>query len=234
MTVKKAPVEKRTILKKHKFRFIDKLGMELEGGWGEKPEWTVAGDSSVSCGGNHLGEIRTVPQDTMLGVFDELKKKYPDDTNESCGFHIHVSLSALHHAHLANEEFFKYFLLRMENVAEFLKVSKETADYNRLMPRLGGKNSYCSKQFSPLKQLKGAMDRRTMLNFCPHKEHGTIENRLFPMFIKLSNARMAVYEYADTIESFLSKHKDNFESSLSVELPEDETGIKLIKEEICV
>lgn len=194
----------------HKFAFVDKIGLELEGGWEEEPSgYHIAGDASVRCNGNILGEVRTDPKSVLKEVFNEINTKYPDDIDQSCGMHIHVSTKKGVFFLLATDEFKDYFLRRMGVFAKYLRHSGNETDYKRFLARLNNSNRYCKRDFLPVEQLRHVDSRRTMLNFSAYREHGTVECRLMPMFEKISNARMATYEVADTFEQFLehNQHK---------------------------
>jgi hypothetical protein len=205
---KKTPKETKPLLKDIKFKFIDKVGVELEGGWENRPEgYSIHTDSSVCCRGAIKGESRTDPKKSVNELFEEIKAKYPDDVDKSCGFHVHISLKPGYYPILMEEEFYKYFLKRMGILAKYLRNSGNDNDYKNFLHRYSGKNSYCTKKFEPKEQMSGSSERRTMLNFCSLKKHKTLECRLFPMFEKVSNARMAAYEYLDCVESYLATRK---------------------------
>lgn len=224
--------DKYKLIDKYKFQFIEKVGAELEGGWEKQPSFQIAGDGSVRCRGNVLGEYRTVPADNVTGLLKEISEKYPDDIDESCGFHIHASLKPLHMSYLSHEDFFKYFLVRMGNVGKYLRNSGNKNDYERFLHRFGGKNQYCARKFNPADQIYKRAERRTMINFCSYRTHKTVECRMLPMFELVRNAKMAAFEYVDTIESFVKEHKEPTKFKISIELPEDYNEI--VKEETCV
>ena len=201
------------------FEFIHKAGLELEGGWENPPSFDIAGDGSVRCDGNVLGEARTTPKDTMKGVFSEISTKYPDDIDASCGMHIHISIRNNAEYLLADQKFRDYFLYRMGILSKYLRNAGHKVDYERFIYRFGDKNQYCRREFAPGKQLRGGNQRRTMLNFCAYRNHKTIECRLLPMFEKISNAKMAAFEVIDTFEQYLknvSKEELVFEHVVDV------------------
>ncbi len=194
-----------------KFVHIDKVGLELEGGWENPPSFQIAGDSSVHCNGNELGEARTVPQDNLKDVFNEINTKYPDDIDASCGMHIHISIKNGMLFQVADKKFRDYFIYRMGLLAKYLRHSGNETDYKRFIARFNNSNTYCKREFAPREQLRGGNSRRTMLNFCAYRKYKTVECRLLPMFENLSNARMAAYEVVDTFESYLEKESVNYE-----------------------
>ena len=223
----------RPVVSDEKFKFITKVGVEFEGGWISRPSFTVHSDGSVSCDGEIRGESHTDPVDNMKSLFDEIKAKYPDIVNQSCGMHVHISLPELYYTFLTTSKFWEYFCTKMPAVIEMLKSSKKTVDYERFNSRFMGGNTYCKKEFRPHNQIwethKGS-DRYTMLNFC-YGLHHTMECRLFPMCESISNARLIITEYLHIVESFLAEHKETITYRIDVDVPEDpESG----KEEVCV
>lgn len=219
-------------LSRHEFKFIGKVGVELEGGWNESPSFTIHSDGSVHCGGEYKGEAHTIPKSTLKEVFDEIKAKYPDHIDGSCGLHVHVSLPELYYAYLTSKKFWEYFQIRMDTLHEMLLLGPKDASTERFRGRLDGGNQYCKKMFDPEKQVRSRDkngNRYTQVNFC-YALHNTLECRLFPMFEHASNAAMCVSEFTDTIETFLKgyKEKENLWTVVDVE----ETP--KTQEEICV
>jgi hypothetical protein len=226
------PPESRGLVKGRSFTNIGKVGIELEGGWIETPAFKLHSDGSVSCEGKK-GEAHTEPTGNYDELFKDLRVKYPDIVDASCGMHIHCSMDDLHYAYLSNPKFWDYFKCRMELLDNYLEKGPSQVDHERFHSRLQGRNDYCKKMFVPDKQIwksnKGG-DRYAMLNFC-YTLHGTMECRLFPMFTEIRNAKVAIVEYIDTIETFISNHKETQTYRMTVEIPDDSNSVK---EELCV
>jgi len=225
---KKMEGEHRELLSKKKFKFIQKVGVELEGGWENRPSgYDIHTDSSVSCRGTLKGESRTEPKKSVAELFEEINTKYPDDIDKSCGFHVHISLKEGMYPALMEEGFYKYFLYRMGILAKYIRNAGNETDYKNFLYCFGNHNTYCIRLFKPEEQMSGKEGRRSMLNFCSIKKHGTLECRLFPMFEKRSTARMAAYEYIDTVETYLSKYKiEKIEKEVVIHDEEDEFGLE--------
>lgn len=226
------PSDKLTKILKdtQEFPFSMAVGIELEGGWIEKPRHTVHSDGSVSCEGNYKGESHTEPANTIKGICLELEAKYPDLVDLSCGMHVHVSLPNLYYAMIATKKFHDYFLERMETLKEYIKQIDEK-DYNNLCERLKGNNRYCKGQFLPEKQIISTNKtdtRYTMLNYC-HGLHKTLECRVFPMFFNSRCAAIAAYEFMDIIKSFLEEKPEKTSFSIAMEIPIDSDEEEFVK-----
>lgn len=189
------------------FKFIHKIGCELEGGWETMPLRTVAGDSSVMADGEIRGEIRTEPKRSLKEFIKEIDENYPTDVDESCGFHIHISIEDKYLPTLMGKEFFNKFYIKMGHISKEIRNSGNKDDYKHFLNRYSGKNSYCSKNFMPIEQISGkTSERRTMINFCSYRTHKTIENRMLPMFTSRNNARIAASEYAMFVENYIKEN----------------------------
>lgn len=199
---------------------IDRVGIELEGGWKdvfhEDDPTEIYADHSVHLQGYaHTGEVASKP--LQLGdALEWMDKHYPHGSDGTCGLHVHVSTKT--HADYANlcrtPSYFMRFLLWGRDFIE--KMPKEDFDRDLFYQRISGQNRFCELRFIPEKQLalkrKGRGNdvqhnpRYAMLNFA-FNVHGTMENRVFPMFREKKTALKAVESWVGMTEEFLLSKK---------------------------
>jgi hypothetical protein len=202
--------------------FIDRIGLELEGGWGREADPPFS-DGTVLVDDQslrnrlfhrihgwelfHFGEAvsKPLPLDEAVAW---MHAHYPEGVDEWCGLHVHASTKYIkHYALLASEEFWNFFLKSMDKWGKREGLPPSDSFWGRL----AGQNKYCTRAFRPLSQIfrtnKGNTGqrnlRRTMLNF-PWAMHGTVECRLFPMWKNPQTSESAVRAFARTIEQFLA------------------------------
>jgi len=210
---------------------IYRVGVELEGGWSNLPPGvTLEHDGSVT-----VRQGRNAPLDPNFkhgelpsGILEPSKVEpflmefYPDHVNDSCGMHIHISLkSALHYQILMTPKF-------QATVLAYLKAwaTKEGIDpAHRIWKRLTGQNQYCKLEYFADEQAQapnknysgrngGVASRYTAINYC-HKQHGTVECRVLPMFDSKKQAVRAAKQVLDITNAFLAKHKQREEKFVS-------------------
>lgn len=130
-------------------RFIDKVGVELEGGWNRDflPNEPIIFDQSVGkapygppavlsgrpcgCGDGckpvsccHWGEIASPPLQ-FVEALKWTRDHFPDGVNLSCGFHVHISLKTdLLYAMLMSKRYFDHFLVEVKEWAKKEKLPK--------------------------------------------------------------------------------------------------------------
>lgn len=220
------------------YTFINKVGIELEGAWAVKPN-SLQHDGSVkfeatelecdhichcpdcaskdptiidmgrACSAKYIGEVVSKPI-APRSVAKWIRSAYPQAINPSCGFHIHVSFKNVNsYLVLMDQKFYKYFLECMQEFGDKNKIPKA----DPFWPRLRGENRFCKKAFNPDQQINETKKyhdfRYQHLNFC-HSLHGTMENRLFPMFKEVDLSIAAVHTYLTCLEEYLSKHELEF------------------------
>jgi len=143
---------------------------------------------------------------------DWIKTYYPVAINRTCGFHIHTSFKSIkYYNNLMEEEFYDFFISKMEEFGEIIKRNESKEYYNLFVSRLRGKNRFARKVFIPeeqCKKRKGNYFRYTHLNFS-YVDHNTIECRLFPMFENVETA----FEAVDTLADIYTKYLDNIYSN---------------------
>lgn len=140
--------------------YIDKVGVELEGGWNRLfvPKTHIIYDMSVgnkpwgppspfpsakpcSCGDGckttccHWGEIPS-PALPFKDALQWTADHYPDGANLSCGLHVHVSLkSDILYAMLVSKNFFDSFLFAVEKWGKSEKLPKDHPFWERLLKK---------------------------------------------------------------------------------------------------
>lgn len=196
---------------------IDKLGVELEGGWDKTfSDTVIQHDGSVHLPltskvtgkpSKHYGEIPSPPFDDLGELMEWLVKHYPTAINHHCGFHVHFSLRKnLYYSQLMDKTFFKFFRQGAEKWGKRLNIHPDDPFWIRLR----GQNKFCTTSFIPHQQsqiiVKEQNDSRryTMLNYC-YGMHGTVECRLAPMFSTPQLAFRWVKFITEVVEEWLSQ-----------------------------
>ena len=132
-----------------------------------------------------------------------LAEYWPHKSNETCGMHVHISLTSnLNYSRLTSPRFNEYFLSEMFKWGHEINLGPR----HRFWPRLEGRNTYCRKHWEPIGQMLHGDCRYTQLNFC-YLQHGTVECRLFPMFKQLKIGTLAVYRLCEIVESYLAANQ---------------------------
>jgi hypothetical protein len=164
--------------------YIEKVGVEMEGGWNYKPD-NLKYDQSVEVESMYRGEVSSPPTsyENLQYLFEWMRKWYPQHVDASCGFHIHISLkNTLYYSQLMSEEFYEYFLQKTEEWGK--KKEEQKYDMSLFWKRWRGDNKFCRRIFRADEQsiVKDKQScRYSHLNFC-YTMHQTLECRLFPMF----------------------------------------------------
>jgi len=199
-------------------KYINLVGVELEGGW-IVPPVGIYHDGSVSGVAGHKGEFSTKPPVEPDKISHWIAQHYPDYSNQSCGLHCHISLKKVNdYMRLMTPEFQKHFLQKMEKWGKDTKIPSEHPFWSRLK----GQNQYCKRDFIPNDQVTGAGSRYTQLNFAYYK-YKTLECRMLPMFPEGSKyAISAIQTYLDCVEEFLDKSPNLSFNKIKEEIPIDE------------
>lgn len=201
--------------------YIDKVGVELEGGqWRlgtRTPGWKHDGSVEKDLGTpevygdrNDAGEVVSKPYRTWHFLRKWLLKEYPGAVDQSCGMHVHISFRDVNdYVRLMDPAFDRFFKKRMK---QFIarRTAKRGPAHLRMSPairqlanRLNGDNRYCEDDFIPERQLYGDGGRYTQLNFVAYHEHRTVECRLLPMFESPAAAVKAIRYVLNTFEMYL-------------------------------
>ena len=187
---------------------VDRVGVELEGGWENDPsrkyhEHLKYDGSVTGVAGAYIGELASKPM-KLDKILLWVNKVYPDTHNKSCGLHIHVSFhNLLDYQKLMSKEFYDYFLKRVKKWGEEKDINPNTEFWIRLK----GDNRYCTTGFRPEEQ-KTFTDhngpRYMQLNYA-WGLYKTLECRLFPMFQKKELALSAIELFVNICDEYLKK-----------------------------
>jgi len=230
---------------KHKLKFIKGFGFELEGGWetpryakmqteriqreGGRIDTLIKGDGSVQVDETQAGEIASPVFHRLEKAWKFIKDYYPDETNRTCGFHIHISLDERYYVMLMEKDFYDKFIIWAEKIGR--KFSKRLPA--TFMERVHGANTFCLNKFIPNEQVKGNADRYTQLNYC-YNDHKTLENRMFPGCKNAQTAFFLLTQYLCFVENYLKNTKlTTVKHNFDVVCDIIEIQNKKIGEEIC-
>jgi hypothetical protein len=194
----------------------DRVGIEIEGRFlnfeivNERREdagLTGNSDGSIIRTPDRSGatpyEFQSVPG-SLRKACQQLVDFYPDETDYSCGMHVHVSFDAVDITMLNTPAFYKYFNKRWAEWGDRMRLP-ETGEFFR---RLNGRNTYCRRMDYDTECSIRQMDRYHQLNFSSFEDHGTVECRLLPMFRRASLGVAAVQELIDIYETYLNSPTD--------------------------
>ncbi len=187
-----------------------KVGIEIEGRFldlralcrrADNADLTHNSDSSIRYSPDNErcepNEFQTNPG-SIREACQQLVDYYPDETDHSCGMHVHVSFDAIDVALFNTREFFTYFRKRWEEWGARMNLSPQSQFYRRLR----GDNDFCRVNVDPVDYRN--QDRYHQLNFGAWADHKTIECRMLPMFRRASLGVAAVQELLTIYEDFLN------------------------------
>lgn len=201
------------VLQPHSFL---KVGIEIEGRWVNARNVEdralaaglgATGDASIRRSPDNLNctrhEFQTKPG-TLRQAISQLLDFYPDETDSSCGMHVHVSYPNTDLTLFYTDEFMVYARSRWETWG-----AKNGLDPNsQFFRRLRGENDYCNVNSIDEDRSMEANDRYQQYNFASWEKHETLECRLLPMFRRASLGVSAVIELVSIYEDWLnSAHK---------------------------
>jgi hypothetical protein len=185
-------------------KYIDKIGIEIEGGWSERrddliPEGSLREADFPDCA--CYGEIISAPLDSENQAITFVRENWPDGTAERCGYHVHFSFKNISFYSLCiSRDFYNKFLIAMD------EWGKRSCKNPLFWKRLSGDNRFCRKEFIPERQIhntkKGIDLRYTHWNYC-YAFHKTIECRLFPTFQDAETAVSGLKALISFVEGYL-------------------------------
>lgn len=200
-------------------RYINKFGLEIEGGWSvipDIPHFHTDPDPSLEGGARHLTEFISEPikynSDHSEPIWEQVERlyEYNSEMNSSMGLHIHVSLNKDgYYPFFTTKKFTEYFREYVsDNLYKFQGKNKE-----RLRRRLstssashGDPHYFCKayRHYSDLdKNLRGR-GRFRKVNFSNlRRSRNTLEFRVFPAMTKASAVKKAYRITTGAINSYL-------------------------------
>lgn len=205
---------------------IDKVGIEIEGGW----DWACLPDAEIKRDGSvrfssdvKIGEIVSRPYKGSNILKAWFFKNYPTHTNETCGIHVHISfLQTAFYTALTDIAFKDYFIQGMQKWGQENKIDPIHAFWYRL----AGNNQYClNNNWNPETQISSTSknsSRYCIWNFC-HSLRGTAECRLLPTFKDHEIAWSAIQHIISLVKDWCLTYKYEYENSV-VEV-EDESPV---------
>jgi hypothetical protein len=198
---------------------INRIGLEVEGGWDGEPYIppfddldlvadgsidgvTVQSDKPLRCA--HVGEAVSSPL-TRDEVEEWIKKHWPLHTNITCGYHIHVSVKKpLYYFLLTRKTYTLQLRAQMWNLAKDLKLP----DGHYIWKRLDGTNPFCLLNYDASGQIGvkvkkvGMRVRYGFLNFAKNI-HDTMEFRALPTFESPELALKFTNVFLDGVEEYV-------------------------------
>jgi hypothetical protein len=178
-------------------RFLDRIGLELEGNWNNVPDgFKLYHDGSVSRRLNYAGELHVITYARKIR-WDMVERAWPEESDGSCGLHVHLSFRGdKTYSRFVCREFVEW--IRQELIRFGRKTNVENEEF---WHRLDGRNGYCIPEYYGDVQLVGNGNRYTQINFA-HSKHETIEVRVLPMFKTLKEAKPVVEHVLKCFEVF--------------------------------
>ena len=192
------------------YKFIARVGVELEGGWDTPPE-RLTGDGSVrGLDTPYRGECATpIPGVAPRSIKKWMLEHYPTAVNGTCGMHVHVSLKKLSDYRRCMEpEFNDLLLVMLKEWGERMHIISQHPFWARLKGEWQPDGfNYCAKEFKPEAQIWHKQrhgDRYCQINYT-WSRYGTIEVRVLPMFKIPDIAVSAVVNLLKVFETFLTQ-----------------------------
>ena len=210
-------------------RRIDRVGIELEGGWNDRPHG-LKGDASVSVTAEYVGEVVSAPIPPNR-AHDWVMEHYPHHVNSTCGIHVHFSTrSKLDYALLMETDrendsdsvdyvpFQKYLIESLQRWGQRMHIAQSSPFWSRL----SGNNQYCKLGGYPEGQFFENTSRYHVTNYC-YSRHGTVEIRVLPAFKHARFAASAIDWTIRSVERYLGTLVTNVPSVMfslaNLELP---------------
>lgn len=160
------------------------------------------------------GEAVSNPGDVrFVNMF--LRENYPDEVNDTCGMHVHLSFT----------NYFDYMTLCDEkfhdSVLRSLKIfmTKHNLQDTELPNRMAGVY-YAQRQYNGLSQQLDpyGSDRYTTVNYSSFKKHNTIELRVLPMFDNIEDGIKAIRWYYRFVQRYLQNNYISLDGTIVKEL----------------
>lgn len=194
--------------------YIDKIGIELEGGWPVRPDDILPDASVVITEPSNLytGEVVSKPYRSLFSLKEWYHANYPPHINNTCGLHVHFSfLSESFYSKLMDETFKDFFIQQMEAWGK--STNCKSAQF---WERIRGNNSFCKLstwhpevQAAIKKKYREDHSKRYgVWNFC-YGLHKTAECRVLPMFTDKDYGWLAINQVINLVDKWLDDYKDS-------------------------
>lgn len=205
---------------------INKVGVELEGGWKTAPNGRAPDrDGSVHLGPGddpqkvlqiaHIGEI-PLPALGMKEWPAAMKLYYPFLVNHTCGMHVHLSTKGeFAYQRLMVNRPFSFPATVVEYISRWA-VKEKLPPHHPIWPRLKGENEFCQHVFQAEEQVKTINKdfdhhrvghRYSVIGYC-WSRWKTLECRLLPMMDTPAQGIRAVQAVIDITNGFLAASKE--------------------------
>lgn len=190
-------------------RYVNKFGVELEGGWDSPPpdRERLRGDGSVVgvSGQFFVGECTSRPFDDLSVGLAWIENNYPDKRGQSCGLHVHMSFTP----HIKAVSFLADSVEYWDHLEQELSTwgKQRNVKSRHFWARLRGENDMCSvggRWRAPTVLKGGSVDRYRAVNFEALNKHGTVEIRVLPMFQSHRLAVGAVSTVLSATDNYLT------------------------------
>jgi hypothetical protein len=184
---------------------------------------------------NEVGEVAS-PKLKINEAADWILKNYPDEVNATCGLHIWLSFlnDKIDYHTLATEEFYDYFLLKIESWAINRKINRNS----RFFKRLNGVQ-YAQREFHADSQIQNGDDKYYHLNY-NYNKFGGLEIRCGNMFDEKSISVEYVNEVIKIVNDYLNTNKpivykfhrfvnlaENYKFTLDLTISQEKQGLKI-------
>lgn len=223
--------------KLHLGKYIQAIGVELEGGWSapaydqleRHSDVNIVGDGSVHCNEeppqdtSYLGEV--IPREPFVkreALKLWVETNYPQAVprlwyeHDTCGFHIHLSFRTVRlYQHCMCHKFFEDVYTFWEQWGRARNIPEEKPFWHRIR----GEAVFCRRDYHPETQKaargKGGEHRYEGLNYC-FGYHGTMELRLLPMFDTAKESVEAALAWVDFVEGWLAVYREEADKTEAV------------------
>ncbi len=174
-------------------------------------------DGTVKTDAEINGEFVSPAFENLDDLMEFIDNNYPDQTNWTCGSHVHISTKKdADYTLLMKKEFKEKLLAAFQ---EFGEKNLHKDDY--FWTRLAGGCEWAENKFRPNKQIKTfekSGERYTHLNYCKNYK-GTLELRLLPTFNNKETLKKAVKFYYNFVDNYLkSKRSRRFNVRSVIEI----------------
>lgn len=197
---------------------LGSIGIEMEGAWETcPPAGEPYRDGSVTVSGNYTGELNCGPYRKLETALCFVARNYPSSVNDSCGLHVHLSMSNGAYSSLMDAEFQPFFREYMQAWGRVNNITRKT-----FWSRLDGNNQFCKIGWDADHQSQMTCKdsvRYRHWNFC-FSLHGTAECRLLPMFRHSATAVNAVRAVVASVEKWFAANPAVAEWTDEIDTPE--------------